>query len=121
MFLDVSFIGAASYRKEGYRKIYKSLRKYHRRSVCLEDSACLLAEQYCNRNVTIGSISDGLNACLQYHGYERRIESNYGKYQDRYKRNLNVLQNNDAEMRLYYKNYAKRNLFNRVCIFYGQC
>ncbi|WAR21811.1 RGS-like protein [Mya arenaria] len=38
MFLDISFIGAASYRKDGYSKIYKKLQKQKRRSECLQEA-----------------------------------------------------------------------------------
>ena len=38
MFLDISFLGAAAYRKEGYEKIYSTLRKERgRKSVCVDE------------------------------------------------------------------------------------
>lgn len=38
MFLDISFLGAAAYRKEGYARIYSTLRKERsRKSVCVDE------------------------------------------------------------------------------------
>lgn len=88
MFLDISFIGGASYRKDGYSKIYNTLRRHKHQSICIEDSKAneLLGGRYdCNQNC---SMVDNLNVTLpQYltqsetHGhFEGHCRSRLTKY-----------------------------------------
>ena len=47
MFLDISFLGAAAYRKDGYARIYSKLRKERRRkSVCVDEPLFISHDKY---------------------------------------------------------------------------
>lgn len=114
MFLDISFIGAANYRKDGYAKIYNSLRKHRRRSICVEDSNAshlIETKEFLDTNKKRNKYCSHLNASLQLYKYEKIAESNCRKSKNSYVKvteycNRHQCANcdNRLENRLYLKN-----------------
>ena len=108
MFLDISFIGAASYRKDGYAKIYNSLRKHRRRSICVEDSS---AQQLISARDSADSHSIkqrcNLNTSLQVLKHERKVDC------VKYRKCLNVDQFK-KNMCKYDQNYNAK-ILSRYC------
>ena len=51
MFLDISFLGAAAYRKDGYARIYSKLRKERsRKSVCVDEPLYISHDKYAQQH-----------------------------------------------------------------------
>lgn len=116
MFLDISFIGAASYRKDGYARIYKSLRKHRRRSICVEDSSAQQLMDARELGVNVGLQCDRLDVSLRYLSNERKIESCARKYNDSH---LYDKHEHSGDIRLYNKHYSRKDSpiwLNRVSI-----
>ena len=106
MLLDISFIGAASYRNEGYARIYNSIRKHRRRSICVEDSNAnnLLKEHDQDRLNKINKQALGLNSSLRYYKHERKTESNSGRYRQQYSRRAEIYDSVDLYKKLHHWN-----------------
>lgn len=105
MFLDISFIGGAGYRVDGYSKIYSSWRKQRRRSICIEEdnshhfAEYKLSENYhCDENNNRKRNVDNLNVSLPYFSSDRKSENLNRKYKKSLSRSM-------AKYRNYYNTY----------------
>ena len=104
MFLDISFIGAASYRKEGYSKVYKALRRQRRQSICIEDSKAnqILDEKYdSNQNyITL----DNLNVTLPHYFVESDLQGDFdGHSKSRLSKNVKHKKEKDRKSSIFEK------------------
>lgn len=117
MFLDISFIGAASYRKEGYSKMYSTYCKHRRQSICLENSkasAFFNEELDHNHNVINAEI---LNVTLPQFIDSASEEHSLGWYKNRLVRNVKLRKDRDRKSSIFQKyNRYKSSGLNKVSV-----
>ena len=116
MFLDISFLGAASYRKEGYARIYSKLKKERRRkSVCLDEQFyCSAYNKYDSHHLYEKSQAK-LDVTLRYYVNSQELS------REAKKRSQNKLNESFKIQRHNEKHYARRYAaaFSKVSELFG--
>jgi len=119
MFLDISFIGAANYRKDGYSKIYKSLRKHRKQGGYDLDSTFTVDMEHreiydlnhnsihgSNLNLTLPHLSGDVSD--RYASLKKAIRWNMKAY----KRKVGLTEKQLHENRMYEKHNPKKCSFS---------
>ena len=117
MFLDISFLGAAGYRKDGYARIYSALRKERqRKSVCLDEPIHFVdSNKYGRHHPKYEKSRAKLNVTLRYYMDSHELLNETRKS---YHNKLNESFRKTNIQKHYEKQYARKHasLFNKVSI-----
>ena len=83
MFLDISFLGAAAYQKDGYARIYSKLRKERRRkSVCMDEPLFISHDKYGQHPHHYDKSQAKLDITFRYYVNNQDSSCYYGNNQD---------------------------------------
>ena len=119
MFLDISFLGAATYRKDGYARIYSALKKERqRKSICLDETIhCMGNNKYGHQHPKYEKNRARLDVTLRYYMDSHELLNETRKsYQNKFNESFKMTN----IQRHYEKHYAKKNasFLNKVSIFW---